>query len=123
VAVSAALKKVPLVFSGPLQPPDAVHEVALAEDQVKVELPPVPTEVGFALKVTVGPGDVAGSLIPEDEPPHADRTTDKAQRIGNRRLPVKLCLFNLRGKQFSWKMRPILIRLYFERHHAQSLAN
>jgi hypothetical protein len=40
--------------SAPLQPPEAVHEVALVEDQVKVELPPLPTAVGFALSVIVG---------------------------------------------------------------------
>ena len=38
----------------PLQPPEAVQEVALVEDQVKLELPPLATLVGLALKLTVG---------------------------------------------------------------------
>ena len=42
-------------FSGwlPDQPPEAVQEVALVEDQVKVELPPLATVLGFALRLTV----------------------------------------------------------------------
>ena len=39
---------VPLVALAPLQPPVAVHEVALVELQVSVEAPPLATEVGFA---------------------------------------------------------------------------
>jgi hypothetical protein len=46
----------PLVVSGPLHAPDAVQELALVEDQVKVELPPLATVVGLALTVTVGVG-------------------------------------------------------------------
>jgi hypothetical protein len=38
----------------PLQPPEAVHELALVEIQVSVEAPPLATEVGFAVSVTVG---------------------------------------------------------------------
>ena len=50
---------VPLVALLPLQPPVAVHEVALVELHVSVELPPLATEVGFAVSVTVGvPGTV-----------------------------------------------------------------
>ena len=40
----------------PLQPPEAVHEVALVELHVSVEAPPLATEVGFAVRVTVGAG-------------------------------------------------------------------
>jgi hypothetical protein len=48
----------PLVASLPDQPPEAVHEVALVEDHVKVALLPLVTVLGAALKVTVGAGEV-----------------------------------------------------------------
>ena len=44
----------PLVPKVPDQAPDAVQEVALVELQVRVELPPLPTLVGLAVKMTVG---------------------------------------------------------------------
>jgi hypothetical protein len=45
----------------PLQPPEAVQEVAFVELHVSVELPPLDTLVGFALIVTVGaPGGGGG---------------------------------------------------------------
>jgi len=44
---------VPLVASVPVQPPDAVQDVALLLDQVSVELPPGAIVVGLALKETV----------------------------------------------------------------------
>ena len=46
----------PLVALAPLQPPDAVHVVALVDDQVSVELDPLATVVGLALKFKVGVG-------------------------------------------------------------------
>lgn len=58
VAVSAAVLAEPLVASEPLQPPEAVHEVALVEDQVKVEVAPLLTVLGLAVRVTVGAGFV-----------------------------------------------------------------
>ena len=53
----------------PLQPPVAVHEVALVELQVRVDAVPLATEVGFAVNVTVGAGTtvtvaVATLLVP-----------------------------------------------------------
>jgi len=48
--------RVPLVALVPLHPPEAVHEVALVEDQVTVELLPDVMLVGFAEIVTVGSG-------------------------------------------------------------------
>jgi hypothetical protein len=54
VAVTAAVPADPLVPSLPFQPPEALHEVALLDDQVKVALPPLLTVEGFALNVTVG---------------------------------------------------------------------
>jgi hypothetical protein len=41
----------------PDQAPEAVHVVALLEDQVNVELLPLSTELGFARMLTVGVGD------------------------------------------------------------------
>ena len=61
---------VPLVPSVPVQPPDAVHEVALVLDQVSVELLPEAIEVGLAVNVTVGVDEVtvtvadAGADVP-----------------------------------------------------------
>ena len=56
VLVSAPVLVLPLVVSLPDHPPDAVQAVALVEDQVKVELPPLTTLVGLALNETVGAG-------------------------------------------------------------------
>ncbi len=47
----------PLIACAPVQPPDAVHDVALVLDQLSVELLPVVIDVGLALSVTVGSGD------------------------------------------------------------------
>ena len=61
---------VPLVASAPVQPPEAVHEVALVLDQVSVELAPEAIVVGFAVSVTVGAAEVtvtvaeAGADVP-----------------------------------------------------------
>jgi hypothetical protein len=61
---------VPLVASVPVQPPDAVQEVALVLDQVSIELAPEAIVVGFAVKVAVGAGEVtvmvaeAGADVP-----------------------------------------------------------
>ena len=67
--VIAPVLCVPLVALAPLQAPEAVHEVALVELHVSVELPPPATEVGFAANVTVGAGTtvtvaVARALVP-----------------------------------------------------------
>lgn len=44
----------------PLQPPDAVQEVALVDDQLSVEALPLETLVGLAASVTGGAGAGAG---------------------------------------------------------------
>ena len=46
--------RVPLVALVPVQPPLAVHEIALVEDQVTVEILPEIMLVGLADNVTVG---------------------------------------------------------------------
>jgi hypothetical protein len=48
----------PLVASLPLQPPEAMQEVAFLDDQDSVELLPLATVLGLALKLTVGAGEV-----------------------------------------------------------------
>ena len=60
---------VPLVLFVPLQPPEAVHDVAFVELHVSVEAAPLAIEVGFAVSVTVGAGTtvtvaVATLLVP-----------------------------------------------------------
>jgi len=58
VALSPPVPDVPLVGLPPDHVvPEAVHEVALAADQVSVALPPAATVLGFALKATVGAGE------------------------------------------------------------------
>jgi hypothetical protein len=54
VAVRAEVLAEPLVGSDPLQPPDAVQDVALVADQVREEAAPLATEVGLAVSVMAG---------------------------------------------------------------------
>jgi len=67
--VIAPVLCVPLVALLPVQPPEAVHEVAFVELHVSVEVPPLAIKVGFAINVTVGAGTtvtvaVATLLVP-----------------------------------------------------------
>jgi hypothetical protein len=50
---------VPLVATGPCQPPDAVQAVASCEFQLKVDMPPLAIVAGDADTVTIGAGEVA----------------------------------------------------------------
>jgi hypothetical protein len=61
----------PLVGSLPLQPPEAVQEVAFVEDQVKVELVPLTTVLGLAASVTAGFGWVTETVADCDALPPA----------------------------------------------------
>jgi hypothetical protein len=54
--VSAAVVAVPLVGWLPDQPPEAAQLVAFAALHVNVEVPPLATLVGFAVKETTGAG-------------------------------------------------------------------
>jgi hypothetical protein len=56
LAVSAPVDWLPEVALAPDQSPDAVQEVALVEDQLSVEDPPLVTDVGLAASDTVGTG-------------------------------------------------------------------
>ena len=52
----------PLVALAPDQAPEAVHEVALVAAQVNVDVPPLATVLGLALKLTVGAGAVTETV-------------------------------------------------------------
>ena len=52
----------PLMGLLPDQAPDAVHEVAFVADHVRVELLPLITELGLALRLIVGAGDFTDTL-------------------------------------------------------------
>jgi hypothetical protein len=70
VLLSAPVDQVPLVATGPLQPPEALQAVAFCALQVKVDMPPLATAAGAAVKVTVGAGvATTTSADSEDVPP------------------------------------------------------
>jgi hypothetical protein len=46
----------------PDQAPEALHSVALAEDQVNVAEPPLATALGPTLRFTVGVGDLTETV-------------------------------------------------------------
>jgi hypothetical protein len=56
VVVSAPVVSEPARLLAPLQPPEAVQDVAFVEVQVNVVVPPTAMLVGFAVSVTVGKG-------------------------------------------------------------------
>jgi hypothetical protein len=62
VVVSAAVCCEPLMASEPLQPPDAAHAVAPVEDHVNIDVAPLATVLGVAVKVTVGAGVVTVTI-------------------------------------------------------------
>lgn len=62
VAVSAGVVCEPAVASEPLQPPEAVQAVALVDDQVNDDVPPLLTVAGFAVRVTVGAGALTDTV-------------------------------------------------------------
>ena len=62
VAVRAGVVCEPAVASAPLQPPEAVHAVALDEDQVNADVAPLLTVAGFAVRVTAGAGVVTDTV-------------------------------------------------------------
>jgi hypothetical protein len=70
LAVRAPVLTVPLVVLVPLQPPEAVHEVALVELHVKLAAPPLSTTVVDALSTAVGAGGTGVAGV-DPEPPQA----------------------------------------------------
>jgi hypothetical protein len=83
VAVSAPVLWLPLVASAPLQPPEAVHDVAADELQISVEAVPLLTVVCAAPRDAVGCGRLVEGVTPA--PPHAANTRDAA--TGTNRIP------------------------------------
>jgi hypothetical protein len=71
VAVKVPVGRLPLVATVPLQPPEAAHDVALVELQLRVELPPALMLAGEALRDTVGVG-----VALEPPPPQPASATD-----------------------------------------------
>jgi hypothetical protein len=67
--VSTPVAQVPLVATKPLQPPEAVHSVALSAFHDSVELLPLVTVAGVAVSLTVGAATVTTSADCEAEPP------------------------------------------------------
>ena len=69
--MSGPVVRLPLGARAPLQPPEAVQDVALLEFQVNVAAPPPATDAGFAVREAVAlPGTVtvtvATLLVPPD---------------------------------------------------------
>jgi hypothetical protein len=62
LAVSAPVGCEPLAALLPDQAPEAVQAVAFVAVQVKVELPPLATVLGVALKLTIGAGEVTETV-------------------------------------------------------------
>ena len=62
MAVSAPVDCDPVTGWLPNQAPEALHEVALVADQANVELAPLTTVLGLALKLTVGAGEVTETV-------------------------------------------------------------
>lgn len=62
VDVSSPVDCEPLNALAPFQAPEALQAVALAEDQVRVALPPLDTALGPTLKLTVGAGDFTDTV-------------------------------------------------------------
>jgi hypothetical protein len=66
--LSAALCSLPEVAFDPLHAPEAVQDVALVVLQVSVVFWPLATELGCAVRVTVGAAGAGGGLLPPDVP-------------------------------------------------------
>jgi hypothetical protein len=84
VAVSAAVDTLPLVGSAPLQPPEAVHAVALAVLHVSIAVPPEVTLAGFAVSVTVGAGGSDDGLLPEEQAVNIRAALNNIAKLKNR---------------------------------------
>ena len=67
--VSAPLDALPLTALVPDQAPEAVQVVALLEFQVSVEALPLTTELGLAVRVTVGAGELTETVADCDALP------------------------------------------------------
>jgi hypothetical protein len=89
-AVSVPVLAVPAVGWLPDQVPEAVHAVALVDDQFRLELPPLATLVGLALKVTVGAG--VGVELLEPPPPHAATAIANSNAVARITVITRVCM-------------------------------
>jgi hypothetical protein len=104
-ALSAPVDCVPLVFLGPLQVPEALQPVALADDQLNVALAPLATEAGLTSRVSVGAGlgaadfGIDGSTSERlQAASHAQATTVMAsERLTRRRSERSMRILCLRS--------------------------
>jgi hypothetical protein len=71
LAVSDPVDCEPLTALVPDHAPEAVQDVAFVADQVNVELPPLATVLGLAVKFTVGAGEVTDTVADWVAPPPA----------------------------------------------------
>ncbi len=55
--LNAPVLALPVVGSLPDQPPEAVQLLALLEDQLSIADPPLLTELGLTVRLTVGKGE------------------------------------------------------------------
>lgn len=62
-AVTGPVLCVPLAPFAPIQPPEAVQDVALVELHVSIEAPPLAIEAGCAVSVAVGAGTTATAAV------------------------------------------------------------
>jgi len=62
LAASAPVDCVPLTALVPDQAPEAVQAVAFVDDHVRLELLPLATVLGLAVRVTVGAGAVTETV-------------------------------------------------------------
>jgi hypothetical protein len=69
LAVSALVVTEPASPLSPLQPPVAVHELALLDVHDSVEVPPLAIDAGLAVKLTVGAGITATDAVALPLPP------------------------------------------------------
>lgn len=58
VLVSVVVDSLPAVPRAPVHAPEAVHEVALVDVQVSMEVPFTLTSIGEAIRLTVGAGEL-----------------------------------------------------------------
>jgi len=92
----------PLTGSAPDHAPVAAHAVALTEDQISVELPPLATMLGLAVIVTVGAAAAVSTVTvavwlappppPQPDSTHADITQDDANISGKYQLRLRACM-------------------------------
>lgn len=73
--------------------PDAVQKVAFVEDQVRVEDPPLVTDVGFAASDTVGgvpPPEPAGADSPPPQAAHTRASTGTNSNVFSRNIAIPI---------------------------------